>query len=308
MATGSRNAGGGTAVAQARRPAHDDSAGEVEARAVDLSHDTAALGTITRAEIESQVATARKYPRSVTRFYDDAMAMATLAPEVAAGCVYALPRGGKTISGPSVRLAEIVACCWGNLRTATRIVEENERFLKAEAVCIDLERNNGVCIQVQRRITDRNNRRYGDDMINTTAAAASAIAFRNAVFRVVPSAFVQPVYRAALDTMAGKAGSFAESRQGWLEHWASQGVKAERVLRALGVDGPDDLTNRHLGLMQGLANAIEGGETTLAEAFPEWRQVEHQAPGESRADAMARRLRPQEPEDESQERTAGEDG
>ena len=58
-----------------------------------------------RAELENQITTAKAYPRSITHFLREAMGMVTLNEEVASSCIYALPRGGKPIEGPSVRLA-----------------------------------------------------------------------------------------------------------------------------------------------------------------------------------------------------------
>jgi hypothetical protein len=42
-----------------------------------------------------------------------AQEMATLTPEIAASCIYALPRDGKTIEGPSARFAEVMMHAWG---------------------------------------------------------------------------------------------------------------------------------------------------------------------------------------------------
>ena len=67
-----------------------------------------ALSLITKAEIDVQISTAKAFPRSLTMFIQKATSMATLTEEIAASCSYALPRGGKNLEGPSVRLAEIV--------------------------------------------------------------------------------------------------------------------------------------------------------------------------------------------------------
>src|SRR5690606_17376874 len=67
-----------------------------------------ALSELTRAEIDMQIATAKRYPRSLTQFKESAMEMACLDEETAASMFYVLPRDGKKIEGPSVRLAEVV--------------------------------------------------------------------------------------------------------------------------------------------------------------------------------------------------------
>ena len=42
-------------------------------------------------------------------------------PKTAEGCFFSLPRGGKRLEGPSIRLAEICAATYGNLRCGSRI-------------------------------------------------------------------------------------------------------------------------------------------------------------------------------------------
>ena len=91
---------------------------EVTAMSVDGS--TAAL--ISRSEIDMQVATAHKFPRSIKRFRQEALQMVTLNESVAESCIYALPRSGKTIEGPSARFAEVIASAWGNCRAGARAV------------------------------------------------------------------------------------------------------------------------------------------------------------------------------------------
>src|SRR6185436_14130544 len=72
------------------------------------------LETQTRGEIDMQISTAKKWPRSIKKFKETAAEMATLDEDTAAACIYALPRDGKTIEGPSARLAEIILSAWGN--------------------------------------------------------------------------------------------------------------------------------------------------------------------------------------------------
>ena len=134
--------------------------------------------------------------RNITAFKRQAMDMATLDDETAASCFYCLPRGGKKIMGPSARLAEIVASAWGNMRAQSKVVEVNDKEVVAEGACWDLEKNVLISVQVRRRITDSKGIRFNDDMIVVTGNAASSIALRNAVFKVVPAAMTKSIYEA----------------------------------------------------------------------------------------------------------------
>ena len=61
------------------------------------------------AQIDSQVSTAKKYPRNLRKLTDNAIAIVTIDKDTAASCNYAVPRGGKSITGPTVHLAKILA-------------------------------------------------------------------------------------------------------------------------------------------------------------------------------------------------------
>ena len=67
------------------------------------------------AQVMLQVQTARAFPRSIKSAMQEARSMATLDRETAGSCFYKIPRAGKMIEGPSIRLAEIMASAWGNL-------------------------------------------------------------------------------------------------------------------------------------------------------------------------------------------------
>lgn len=250
-----------------------DSAGGGELDAL-LSKDLATVPSpmteaLTRAEIGIQVETAKKYPRSLTKFYADAMAMATLNEEVAASCCYAVPRGGKTIEGPSARMAEIVACSWGNIRTDARIVDVTDTEVVARGVCLDLERNNGQTVEVRVRITDKNNKRYNADMIGVASLAALAKARRNAIFVTVPRAYINPIYEAARQAAVGKAETLGKRRAQMMAHFAKLGILAARVFAAVGVPGENDITLDNLVTLRGYANAIKEGTATIEQCFPE---------------------------------------
>lgn len=233
---------------------------EVQASVMDIT---------ARAEIDTQIATAKRYPRSIKRFHAAAIEMATLSEDVAASCFYSLPRGGKAIEGPSARLAEIVASAWTNLHAETRIVHEDDRFITARAVVWDVESNVRIAFEVRRRITDKKGNTYNDDMIGVTANAASSIAFRNAVFKVVPSAFTQDIYRAAREVAIGNAETLGARRAKMMDYFAKMGVQADRVCALLEIAGVEDIKLDHLAKLRGLATAIKDGDTTVDDAFPD---------------------------------------
>jgi hypothetical protein len=224
---------------------------------------------ITQAEVDMQVATAKKFPRSLDRAVKAAKTMATKSQQIAEGCFYVLPRAGKKIQGPSVRLAEILASTWGNLRAESRIVEEGARHVTAQATVWDMETNVLVRQEIRRRITNRDGKRYNDDMINTTCQAATSIALRNAMFRVVPRSIIDEVYQTARQVAVGDAQTLDSRRTRMVEQFSKLGVDQERLLARIGVGALADVGLDKLEDLIGLFNAIRDGEITLDDAFPE---------------------------------------
>ena len=227
-----------------------------------------ALEAVTRGEIEAQVRTAKMYPRSVKSFLTEAMDLACLDEQTAESCIYALPRGGRPIEGPSVRLAEIIASAWGNSRYGARTTGEDERFVTAQGYFFDVQRNVAVGFEVKRRITDKKGNRYNDDMIGVTANAACSIALRNAVFKGVPKALWGRIYEAARKTAVGDAKTLQAKRAEMIAYFGKMGVTSDRVLAAVGKPSIDDIGVDELAVLKGTATAIKDGDTTIEQAFP----------------------------------------
>lgn len=229
--------------------------------------DSLVLGTLSRQELDQQILTARAFPRSIRRFTTECLDMATLTEQVAADCIYALPRDGKTIEGPSARLAEIVASAWGNCRAGSRVVAEDAEFVTAQGVFHDLERNVSITYEVRRRITDRNGRRFKPDMIAVTGNAACSIALRNAVFKGVPKAFWSSIYDAARQAAVGDVKTISNKRADALAYLQKMGVTAEQVVAALGVGGIEDIGSDELTILRGFITAIKDGDASVDQVF-----------------------------------------
>lgn len=229
--------------------------------------ESSTVALLNKSEIDQQIATAHRYPRSIKRFRDEAMQMVTLNESVAESCIYALPRGGKTIEGPSARFAEVVASAWGNCRAGARVVSDTGDFITAQGVFHDLERNVAITYEVQRRITGKSGKRYDADMIGVTGNAASSIALRNAILKGVPKAFWDDMYQAARKTVMGDFKTLANRRADAMKTFVALGISEAQVLAKLEVSGIEDISLEHLVVLRGLITAIKDGDTTPEMAF-----------------------------------------
>jgi hypothetical protein len=231
-----------------------------------------ALATITREEIDVAISTAKKYPRSLTKFRQDAMDMATVDIETAGSCFYKLRRKNDrgedvSIEGPTIRLAEIVASAWGNMKFGARIIGQEDGFVIAQGVAHDLETNVSSTMEVRRRITKKKGEKYGSDMIGVTSNAACAIAVRNAIFKTVPFTYVKQVYLAAKKTAVGDAKTLVERRQQMISEFSKMSVTLEQILEYTGKSGRDDIGLAEIEDLIGAFNAIKDGDTSVDEVF-----------------------------------------
>jgi hypothetical protein len=229
--------------------------------------DTATMLAITRAEIDGQIATARAFPRSNTGFIREATELVTLNADMAEACIYALPRDGKTVAGPSARFAEVIQHAFGNNRGGARVVAEEGDFIVAQGVYHDLEKNVQVTMEVRRRITDKHGRKFKADMIGVTGNAAASIAHRNAVLKGIPKALWLPIYEAARHVAVGDVTTLVDRRTKALAWFQNVNVTPEQVCAKLGVEGPDDIGLPELEILTGLRTAIRDGSVTPEDAF-----------------------------------------
>lgn len=234
------------------------------------------LAALNKSEIDTQISTAKAYPRSIKKFLNEARQMVTLTEEIAGECTYLLPRGGKKIMGPSARFAEIVASAWGNCRAGARIVDEQDRFVVAQGVFNDVQRNVVITYEVRRRITNRDGDRFNDDMIGTTSNAACSIAMRNAVLKGIPKAFWKTLHDEALKTARGDASTLTQRRDAMLKAFADLGAKEAEVLSLVNVEGREDITLDHLVELRAIYTAVKDGDTTIEQL------LDRAEPGRSR--------------------------
>lgn len=224
--------------------------------------------SLERDQLQVQVVTAKRFPRSIKSVLVEAETMATLTIETAEACFYSVPRAGKTISGPSIRLAEIFMSAWGHLDCGTRIKEIGKTTVTVEGFCWDMSANNKVRQETQRNITNKNGQRYNADMITTTINAAASIALRNAILRIIPRVYVDMVMQKARVVAVGDAKTLATRREAAVSYFMKSGVLAERIWAALDIKGIEDITLEHLATLTGFKTAIADKEATLDECFP----------------------------------------
>lgn len=227
------------------------------------------VDAVERANVDSQVATAKRYPRDIRRSIDNSVVMATMNQETAQSCSYALPRGGKPITGPSVHLAKIIVSNWGNMRTEAKVVQITDEQVISRGTCWDLETNVASAFEVRRSIIGKNGQRFSDDMITVTGNAANSIAYRNAVFAVIPKAITDRVYYAAQKFITGDlsdSDKLLKVRTGVLNNFKNNyGITEEEVVKMCGKQTVNQIGADEISMLMGTIQALKDGDTTVDE-------------------------------------------
>lgn len=233
------------------------------------------LEAINRSEVDIQVATAHRFPRDIEKCRANILALAAMDDTIAYNCFYHLERKDKdgnksVIEGPSIRLAEIIAASWKNLRIAARIIGNDGKTITAQGVCHDLETNVAYSVETKRSILTSKGYTYSQDMQVVVGNAAAAIALRNAICKVVPAVLIN----SCIKSIQQKA----------LEHIKKNGVSSEwlnclgymqkyykltekEILNYIGRKSSADVTAEDIQKLGGVCNAINEKTTTVEEVF-----------------------------------------
>ena len=239
------------------------------------------LDSIEKANVDTQVSTAKQYPRDITRALNNSIVMATIDQQTAQTMGYALPRGGKPITGPSVHLAKLIVSNWGNIRAEAKVVQITESQVVSRGTCWDLENNVATAFEVRRSIKGKNGQRFTDDMITVVGNAANAIAYRNAVFSVIPKAITDKVYQAAQHCITGDLSDDAkllQRRTQCLKFFNDEyGITEAEVVKLCGKQTVNQIRGEEIALLIGIYQSLKDGDTTVDEIMKPIRKEENKS-------------------------------
>jgi hypothetical protein len=91
-------------------------------------------------EVQSALVVAKKFPRNMVEVQDRIRNTCSRL-SLAKAAVYQYARGGTDITGPSIRLAEAIAQCYGNMQFGVRELEQKGGESIVEAFAWDVESN-----------------------------------------------------------------------------------------------------------------------------------------------------------------------
>lgn len=212
--------------------------------------------------VDKRIATAHMYPRSISRFKQEAASLLREDVETARSAEYAKPVGGSTVKGASIRLAELAAMCWGNLDIEISEPVVTDKSVSVKASAWDLQRNYRQEAVVSTSIVGKNGARFAGHMVETTALATAAKAKRNAILAIIPRSYISDLLEVAKSVARGNEKPLAQVRAEMLDYFArTYKVGKDQIFALLEIDGVDDLDLDRIDTLRGVATAIKEGSS-----------------------------------------------
>lgn len=184
------------------------------------------------AEVQAALLIARSSPRD-QKAACDRIAVACQRPGLASSALYSYSRGGTDITGPSIRLAEAIAQCWGNLQFGVRELEQRNGASTVQAYCWDVETNTRreVTFTVTHtRHTRRGATRLEDPRdIYEMVANQGARRLRACILAVIPGDVVEEAVAQCEATMHASADCSPAGISKMVKAFGDLGVTKEQI-------------------------------------------------------------------------------
>ncbi|MDR3234998.1 MAG: hypothetical protein LBT46_15275 [Planctomycetaceae bacterium] len=227
------------------------------------------MQTKAASEVQASVFMAKQFPR------DQRTAMDNILNEcqresLAAQAVYTYARGGTNISGASIRLAETIAACWGNIDTGVVELERTDGESTVLSYAWDLEtnyRSQKTFTVSHVRDTKRGSQKLTDGRdIYEHIANNAARRLRSCILAVIPGDIVDAAVEQCNKTLNAKADTSAEGIKKLLDSFAKFDVNKEmiekRIQRRIDAIQPAQVVQ-----LRNIYTSIKDGMSTVSDWF-----------------------------------------
>lgn len=206
----------------------------------------------------------------------------TRSLEVASKAMYAVPRKGSTLTGPSIVLIEIVAKAMGHMDWGTKELYRGNGQSKIEAYAHDMQMNNRRKIVFDVPHSDGRNTVTDAGRIYEITAAAGAKRVRAMLQAIIPEDYVQygieccervqleATSKDMSQSVAGLLAAFASLR---LPNGQPSPISKGQIEKALKIASIADIRPGDVIHLRGVYTAIISGDAVPSDFFGETAQV-----------------------------------
>ena len=234
-------------------------------------------------EVQAMMIVAKRFPRSEQEARER-IRNACRRPKLAEAAAYEYPRGGTPVTGPSIRLAEVLAQAWGNLYCDLVEVERRDEESTMQAVCWDLETNT----QVRKTFTipHLRDKRGGPVKLTDSRDIYELIAnqgarrLRACILAMIPGDIVDEAIAECNKTLDGQnADPLADRIGACLRAFDSDFGVSRKEIEAMFQCRADDLTERGLGRLRNIYRSLKDGMSKPEDHFARQPERPAEEPG-----------------------------
>ena len=188
-------------------------------------------------EVYMMMLAARNFPRDRVRAID-AMLVECMEVDLAKDATYLYKRGGQDITGPSIRLAEVLAQKWGNIEFGFREVSRTQGSSSMMSFALDLETNSRVTRTIEvphiRISHDKQGNMVRTDLdnprdIKEATANQAQRGVRECILGLIPRYIVDKALAQCRKTLHDNVEVTTETIQKIIEEYAKIGVTAQQL-------------------------------------------------------------------------------
>jgi hypothetical protein len=187
--------------------------------------------------------------------------------------IYAYPRGGNMITGPSIRAAEAMAVYWGNLLFGTKELSQSEADHSSELMsyCWDLESN----VRSERVFKSKHLRetKKGNYVITSARDVYEKVAndgsrrLRACILAIIPRHITEEFISDCEKTLVGSSGKTIEERAAeLLTNFAAIGISKDIIEKKMGVS-VDKFLAKNVVTMGYIYNSIKDNIVPASQFF-----------------------------------------
>ena len=222
------------------------------------------------AEAQGKLLIAKKFPRNETEAFAKAI-QSCQRPGLASKAFYSYPRGKETVTGVTIRFAEELARCYGNLDYGIKELSNSDGQSEMQAYCWDLETNT-MSLQ---NFTNKHIResKYGNTELKSQRdiyelnANMGARRLRSRILAILPPDLVEECIQECRRTLAGDNSTPIIDRiNKMVVAFQKIGVSKEQLEKRL-KHTVESVTEEELVELTGIYNGIRTKETKVSEWF-----------------------------------------
>jgi hypothetical protein len=220
-------------------------------------------------EVMAAVMSAKRFPRDQRQAFGNIL-VACARPSLAENAMYAYNRGGQEVTGPSIRLAEVLAQNWGNLQFGIREVSRENGATLAEAFCWDCETN--VRRSMVFTVTHVRETKGGTKPLESERDIYELIAnygarrMRNCILAVIPGDVVDAAVQECEKTVGG-LGEKKERVLAMIKAFDTLGVSRDQIEARMG-RRIEAMTTPEFVSFKKIYKAIVDGASKAPDWFP----------------------------------------